>query len=154
MDVRKQERRHTHIEDLALLVRSLCQRLVDQPTALVVQDVGPDLANLFRRAVAIEVVVLDLEVLAHGDEDVERFLERRGGGDAGHVEREGDGEVERVVGGLVDDDEVVPVESPPKLLSARLDGGRRVMTRETAYFSSENLLKSTTSSGAVIKSIN
>lgn len=99
----------THIEDLALLHGSLCQRLVDQPTALVVQDVGPDFSNLFRRAVAVEVVVLDLEVLAHGDQDVERFLERRGGRDAGHVEREGDGEVERVVGGFVDDNEVVPV---------------------------------------------
>jgi hypothetical protein len=63
--------RPTHIKHLALLGRRKLQRRVDVPRALVVQDVGPDLANVLGEAVAVEVVVLDLEVLAEGDEDGE-----------------------------------------------------------------------------------
>jgi hypothetical protein len=39
--------------------------------ALVVQDVCADLANLLWRSGIVEVVILDLEVLAKGKEDVE-----------------------------------------------------------------------------------
>ena len=56
----------------------------------------------------VEVVVLDLEVLAEGEEDLERGLECLGRGDAAEVECERDGEVEGVVGRLVLDDERVP----------------------------------------------
>jgi hypothetical protein len=62
------------------------------------------------------------------------------------VEREGDGEVEGVVCGFVDHDETV---------SGRIDVGGRdgELRKKATYFSSENLLRSTLSSGAVIKSI-
>lgn len=95
------------LEDLALLGGGKLQGLVDQPGALVVLDVGADLANVLGQAKVVEVVVLDLEVLAEGDEDVLCGLQVLGGGNVQHVERQGDGEVEGVVGGLVDDDEAV-----------------------------------------------
>jgi hypothetical protein len=43
---------------------------VDAPRTLVVHDVGADLADLFWRSGKVEVVVLDLEVLAEREEDV------------------------------------------------------------------------------------
>ncbi len=80
---------------------------VDEPRALVVDDVGADFADLLVRAEAVEVVVLDLEVLAEGDEDLRREVEGRRRRDAAYVHRERDGEVEGVIRGLVDDDELV-----------------------------------------------
>jgi hypothetical protein len=50
------------------------ERRVDAPGALVVQDVRADLANLLGGAGKVEVVVLDLEVLAEREEDVQREL--------------------------------------------------------------------------------
>ena len=78
----------THIEDLALLGRGVFERRVDVPRALVVlpsaaghfsqssthKNVRADLANVLGQAVAVQVVVLHLEVLAEGDEDGEREL--------------------------------------------------------------------------------
>lgn len=93
----------THIEDLALLGRSDLERDVDVPAALVVEDVGTNLSYDGAVAVAIEDVVLDLEVLSERDEDVESCGVRFRVLDARHVHREGDGEVEGVVGRLVDD---------------------------------------------------
>ena len=81
----------------------------------------------------VEVVVLDLEVLAEGEEDLERGLERFGRGDAAEVECERDGEVEGVVGRLVLDDERVP----GKYLVVVVGG-----TRFTHFFK-ENRLRST-----------
>lgn len=63
------------VEDLALLGGGLGEGLVDQPGALVVLDVGADLANDFGQAVAVQVVVLDLEVLAQGQQDLLGLLE-------------------------------------------------------------------------------
>ena len=85
------------------------ERDVDEPATLVVEDVGSDLSDEFRSTVAVEEVVLDLEVLAEREEDVERGLVRVRVRDAREVHRERDGEVERVEGRLVDNDQVVPV---------------------------------------------
>lgn len=98
-------------QHLALLGCDLLQRLVDQPRALVVLDIGANLAERLGVGEVVQVVVLHLEVLAHGDEDVFGLLEVGGGGFAGEVHGEGDGEVEAVVGGLVDDDERVLLQA-------------------------------------------
>ena len=84
----------THIEDFSLFSRSFLESDVDQPTALVVQNIGSDFTNLFRSSIAVEVIILDLEVFSHRNEDVEGFLECRGRSDTGHVKSESDGEVE------------------------------------------------------------
>lgn len=95
------------VEQFPLLGVRALEGLVDDPAALVVHDIGADLADDLGGAVSVEVVVLDLEVLAQGDEDVVGLLEvpRRGEGEV--VQGEGDGEVEAIVRGLVDDDEAV-----------------------------------------------
>ena len=54
----------------------LSQSLVDQPTALVVQDIGTDLANELGITIAVKVIVLNLEVLAERNEDFLSSLER------------------------------------------------------------------------------
>lgn len=96
------------------------------------KDVGPDLSELLRVGESVEDVVLDLEVLSHRHEDREcqrvrglvsdtglqettrrkgqtRETQRKGAGlGADHSHGEGDGEVEGVESGLVDDNEVVP----------------------------------------------
>ena len=95
------------IQHLSLLRARLLQRLVDNPRALVVLDVCADLPNRLRRAICVEVVVLDLEVFAEGDEYVFAGFEIGGGGELEVVEGEGDGEVEGVVSRLVDDNEAV-----------------------------------------------
>ena len=97
------------LEDLALLGRDDGERLVDEPRALVVHDVGADLADVLGQAKVVEVVVLDLEVLAQGDQDLLGLLEVLGRRDVELVQRQGDGQVEGVVGRLVDDDEAVLV---------------------------------------------
>ncbi len=70
------------VKDLALLRGRMSKSDVDEPRALVVDDVGADLADLLVRAEAVEVVVLDLEVLAEGNEDLRREVEGRGRRDA------------------------------------------------------------------------
>lgn len=114
------------LEDLALLGGDDLEGLVDEPGALVVLDVGADLANVLGQAEVVEVVVLDLEVLAEGDEDVLCGLEVLWGGDVEVVEGEGDGEVEGVEGGLVDDDEGVLFEGEVVEVDAVLGGGEEV----------------------------
>jgi hypothetical protein len=59
------------VEDRTLGRGRTGERSVDAPGAFVVQDVCANLANLFWRSGVVEVVVLDLEVLAKGKEDVE-----------------------------------------------------------------------------------
>lgn len=80
--------------------------MVDQPAALVVLDVGADLPDRFGTPVRVEVVVLRLEVLAQGDEDVARLAEVRRRGELEVVEGKRDGEVEGVIRRFVGDDEV------------------------------------------------
>lgn len=61
---------YTHVQDRTLLRSDVGQGGVDDPAALVVEDVRPDLAQRLWVGVAVEEVVLDLEVLAHRDEDL------------------------------------------------------------------------------------
>lgn len=97
------------VQDLALLRRAALQCLVDHPRALVVLDVGADLADDGRVAVGVEVVVLDLEVLAQRDEDVVRLAQVVRGRELQVVQGQGHGQVEAVVGRLVGHDEHVLV---------------------------------------------
>lgn len=94
------------LKHLALGGGADSQGLVNEPGAFVVLDVGTDLANVLGLAEVVEVVILRLEVLTEGNEDRFGLLEVLGRGEAGLVESEDDGEVEGVVGGFVDDDEL------------------------------------------------
>lgn len=85
----------------------MLQGLVDQPRALVVLNVGTNLANEGGVTVRIQVVVLDLEVLTQGDEDVVGLTEVLRGGKLEVVQGKGNGEVEAVVCRLVGHDEHV-----------------------------------------------
>jgi hypothetical protein len=91
----------------ALVLCGALQSLVDQPTALVVLNVGANLAQCLGVGVVVEVVVLNLEVLAHGDENVVGLLEVLLGGHASEVQGQGYRKVEGIVCSLVDDDKGV-----------------------------------------------
>ncbi|KND93990.1 hypothetical protein TOPH_01615 [Tolypocladium ophioglossoides CBS 100239] len=106
------------LEDLALVGSGDLEGLVDEPGALVVLDVGADLANVLGQAKVVEEVVLDLEVLAEGDEDVLGLLEVLGGGEVELVEGEGDG--------LIDDDELVFLHGEVVEIDRVLGGGEQV----------------------------
>ena len=89
---------------------------VDAPRALVVHDVRANLADLLRRPGVVEEVILDLEVLAERDEDVQRNLVEVWiclvlllGGEAAEEQCESDGEIEGVVSRLVDNNGAVPI---------------------------------------------
>lgn len=71
----KTVRKGTYIKDLALFGGGLVKSLVDQPGALVVLNVGSNLANRLWIAIAIQVVILDLEVLAKGQQNALSLLE-------------------------------------------------------------------------------
>lgn len=55
-----------YVKNSSLLGRDVRKSGIDHPAALVVQDVGSDLAEHFWVGVAVQKVVLDLEVLSHG----------------------------------------------------------------------------------------
>lgn len=114
------------LEDLALLRGSNLEGLVNEPRALVVLDIGADLANVLGETKVVEVVVLNLEVFAERDEDVLGLLEVLGGGEVELVEGEGDGQVERVVGRLVDDDKLVLGHGEVVEVDLVLGGGEQV----------------------------
>ena len=95
------------VQDLPLFRTRPFQRLVDDPRALIVLDIRPYFPDGLRGAVRVEVVVLYLEILPEGNEDVFARFEVGGRGELEVVEGEGDGEVEGVVRRLVDDDEAV-----------------------------------------------
>jgi len=59
----------THVEDLPLSRVCLLQRGIYAPTAFVVQNVGANLSDFDRAAIAVQIVILDLEVLSHGNEN-------------------------------------------------------------------------------------
>jgi hypothetical protein len=63
------------MENLDLFGGGLVKGLVDQPGALVVLDIGTDLADDLGLTVTVEVVVLDLEVLTEGQENILSLLE-------------------------------------------------------------------------------
>ena len=58
------------VEDHALGRGRTGERSVDAPGAFIVQNVCANLADLFWRSSVVEIVILDLEVLAEGKEDV------------------------------------------------------------------------------------
>ena len=93
------------LQHLALGHRRTQQRLVDQPAALIVLDIRPDLPNRLRSAVRIQEVVLRLKILPQGNEDLAGLCKVLGRRQLQIVQGERDGQVEAVVGGLVDDDE-------------------------------------------------
>mmetsp|Transcript_54656 Transcript_54656/g.125869 ORF Transcript_54656/g.125869 Transcript_54656/m.125869 type:complete len:343 (+) Transcript_54656:554-1582(+) len=96
--------RVVRFEHLSLLRRTILQANVNQPRALVVADVRPDLADDFWVPVAVKEVVLHLEIGAHQDADVARLRIERLVSDARKAHREGDGQIESVKGSLVHDD--------------------------------------------------
>jgi hypothetical protein len=114
------------LEKLALLRCDFLQRLVDQPRALVVLDVCANLAKGLWVGEVVQIVVLHLEVLAHGDEDVLCLLEVGGRSLAGVEHGERDGEVEAVVCGLVDDDEGVLLEAEVVKVDVILGRGEQI----------------------------
>ena len=104
------------VEDRALCGIGTREGRVDAPRALVVHDVRANLADLLRRPGVVEEVILDLEVLAERDEDVQRNLVEVWiclvlllGGEAAEEQCESDGEIEGVVSRLVDNNGAVPI---------------------------------------------
>lgn len=114
------------LQNLALLGSDNSESLVDKPRALVVEDISSNLANVLGVAVAVEVIILDLEVLAERDKDGSSSLQILLGGNTGHVHGEGDGEVEGVVGSLVNDDKLVLVERKVGEVDTILGGSEEV----------------------------
>ena len=114
------------LENSALLLGGTLQSLVDEPTALVVLNVGANLAQSLGVGVVVEVVVLNLEVLAHGDEDIVCLLQVLLGGQTAEVQGESDGEVEGVVCGLVDDNEGVLLQTEVVEVNVVLRGSEQV----------------------------
>lgn len=114
------------VKDLALLSVATLQSLVDQPRALVILDIGTNLANEGGVTVGIKVVILDLEVLTQGDEDVVGLTQVLGGSELEVVQGQSNGEVEAVVGGLVGDDEHVLLHGEVVEVDVVLGGGDQV----------------------------
>lgn len=114
------------LEHLALLGSDLLEGLVHQPRALVVLNVCANLAEGLGVGEVVQIVVLDLEVLAHGDEDVFGLLEVGGRGLASVEHGERNREVEAVVCGLVDDDEGVLLEAEVVKVDVVLGCGEQV----------------------------
>lgn len=100
--------------------------LVDKPTALVILDVCANLAQSLGVGKVVEVVVLDLEVLAHWDENVLSLLQVLLGGQAAEVQGQRDGEVEGVVRRLENDDEGVLFQAEVVEIDVVLGGGQEV----------------------------
>lgn len=95
------------VEDSALLRSGALDGLVNQPRALVVLDVGSDLANDLRVAEVVQVVILDLEVLTQRDQNIVSLLKILLAGQLQVVQSKSDRQVEAVVGGLVGNNEHV-----------------------------------------------
>lgn len=53
----------------------LCKGLVDKPGTFVVLDIGTNLANDFGGAIAVKVVILNLEIFAKRNQDIVGLLE-------------------------------------------------------------------------------
>lgn len=95
------------VEELPLLRSNELKSLVDQPSALIIQDVGTNLPNMLWVAIAVKVVILHLEVLAKWDKYITSARKVLGCGDSGLVHCQSNGEIEGIKRGLVADDEVV-----------------------------------------------
>lgn len=114
------------VQGLALLLAAALQRLVDHPRALVILNISTDLPNDGRIAVSVEEVVLDLEVLAEGDQDVVSLAEVFGGGELEIVQSESDGQIEAIIRGLVGDDEHVFFHGEVGQVDIVLRGGDQI----------------------------
>ena len=114
------------LKHFALFRVATLESLVDQPRALVILDIGTDLADEGGVTVGIEVVILDLEVLTQGDEDVMGLTQVLGGRELEVVQSHGDGEVEAIVCGLVGDDEHVLLHGEVVQVDIVLGGGDQV----------------------------
>lgn len=84
--------------------------LDDQPRALVVLDVSSDLADHLGGSVAVEVVVLDLEVLTHGAEDIASGIVELAVLNTRNNHTSSDGEIEGVEGSLVLDNGAISLD--------------------------------------------
>ncbi|KAB8360673.1 hypothetical protein FH972_024410 [Carpinus fangiana] len=99
------------VEEFALRRGAPCQGLIDQPAALVILDVGANLAQGLGVGKIVEIIVLHLEVLAHGYQNVMRLLEVGFCGQLSVVQGQGDRQIEGVEGGLVVHDEGVLLQA-------------------------------------------
>lgn len=65
----------TYIENFALFRVSLGKGLIDQPAALVILNISADLSNKGGIAIAVEVIILNLEIFTKRNQDILGFLE-------------------------------------------------------------------------------
>lgn len=114
------------VQHRALLRSSPGNGLVDQPGALVILNVGTDLADDRGVTEVVQVVILDLEVLAQRDQDVVGLLQGLRGSDLQVKQGQGNGEVETVVGGLVGDNEHVLLHGEVIEVDMVLGGGDQI----------------------------
>ena len=114
------------VKHLALLGCAALDSLIDKPRALVVLDISTNLTDEGRVTEVVEVVVLDLEVLTQGDEDVLGLLEGFGGSESKVDKGQSNRQVEAVVGGLVDDDEHVLLHGEVVEVDVVLGGGDQI----------------------------
>lgn len=114
------------VQHRTLLRGSPGNGLVDQPRALVVLDVGADLANDRWVTEVVQVVILDLEVLTQRDQDVVSLLQGLRGSHLQIEQSQGDREVETVVGGLVGDNEHVLLHGEVVEVNIVLGGGDQI----------------------------
>lgn len=114
------------IQELALLGSAALDGLVNEPRALVVLNIGTDLANEGWVAEVVEVVILDLEVLAKRNEDVVGLLEVFLGGQLQVHKGQSDRQIEAVVSCLVGDDEHVLLHGEVVEVDVVLRGGDEV----------------------------
>jgi hypothetical protein len=114
------------VQNSALLGGAALNGLVDQPRALVVLDIGADLANDGGISEVVKVVILDLEVLTERDQDVVGLLEVLLGRYLQVVHGQSDGQVEAVVGSLVGDNEHVLLHREVVQVDVVLRGGDQI----------------------------
>lgn len=112
----------THIQDLSLFLVGSLQSDVYVPAAFVVQNIGSDFANLFWRPIAVEIIVLNLEVFSDGDQDGERHRISLIRVDTSIAHAERDWEVERIVCSLVNDNLLMPREKRSEGIPSSSDG--------------------------------
>jgi hypothetical protein len=114
------------VQHRTLLGGGTSNGLVDQPGALVVLNVGADLANDCGVTEVVQVVILDLEVLAQRDQDIVSLLQGLWGSDLQIQQGKGDGQVEAVVGRLVGDNEHVLLHGEVVEVDIVLGGGDQI----------------------------
>jgi hypothetical protein len=79
-------------------------------TSTLLSVVVTDFFEELRVSPTVEIIILNLGIGFEGDECILELLEVFGGGESGHIHRESDGKIQRIVGRLVADDEAVFLE--------------------------------------------